>query len=144
MPLGKTLGQPPRKIAEQIVANLRIDDLCETPEIAGPGFINLKLRNDVLAKLTSEPRGTNASACRWPNARGRSSVDYSGPNVAKPMHVGHIRSTVIGDALARILRFTGNRCHRRQPVGEWGTQFGMICMGYKNFVDAAHSKQSRR
>jgi arginyl-tRNA synthetase len=137
MPLGKTLGQPPRKIAEQLVANLKIDDLCETPEIAGPGFINLKLRNDVLAKLTSEAARDERLGVPLAEHPRTIVVDYSGPNVAKPMHVGHIRSTVIGDSLARILRFTGNRVIGDNHVGDWGTQFGMILYGYKNFCDAA-------
>lgn len=137
MPLGKTLGQPPRKIAEQIVANLQIDDLCESPEIAGPGFINLKLRSDVLAKLTSEAARDERLGVPLVETPRTIVVDYSGPNVAKPMHVGHIRSTVIGDSLARILRFTGNRVIGDNHVGDWGTQFGMILYGYKNFCDAA-------
>jgi arginyl-tRNA synthetase len=137
MPLGKTLGQPPRKIAEQIVANLRIDDLCQTPEIAGPGFINLKLKNDVLAKHTSEAARDERLGVPLTATPRTYVVDYSGPNVAKPMHVGHIRSTVIGDALARILRFEGHRVVGDNHVGDWGTQFGMILYGYKNFVDAA-------
>jgi arginyl-tRNA synthetase len=135
MPLGKRLGRPPREVARQIVEHLRLGDLCQPPEIAGPGFINLRLRDDWLA-------GHLAAAVVDPRldvpavARPRTFViDYSAPNVAKPMHVGHIRSTVIGDALYRILKFLGHRTISDNHIGDWGTQFGMILYGYKHFVD---------
>jgi arginyl-tRNA synthetase len=137
MPLGKQLGEPPRDIAARIVEQLDVADLCESPEIAGPGFINLRLRDDWLAaQLTlarHDPRLTIA-ATRHPQTF---VVDYSSPNVAKPMHVGHIRSTVIGDALVRILKFLGHRTVSDNHLGDWGTQFGMIIYGFKNFVDRA-------
>jgi arginyl-tRNA synthetase len=108
MPLGKRLGRPPREVAAEIVGRLDVADLCQTPEIAGPGFINLRLRSDWLVKelsvaLMDERLGVPAAG------KPRTFVvDYSAPNVAKPMHVGHIRSTVIGDALCRTLRFLGH------------------------------------
>jgi arginyl-tRNA synthetase len=139
MPLQKILGKPPREIAEALVAKLDVSSWCETPEIAGPGFINLRLRNEFLAEQLKsaalDPRcGVGAVV-----ADGQLTfvIDYSGPNVAKPMHVGHIRSTVIGDALTRILRFLGHRVISDNHLGDWGTQFGMIIYGYKHFVDAA-------
>ena len=136
MPLAKQLGQPPREIAAKIVAGLDVADLCEPPEIAGPGFINLRLRDDWLAEQLSRGRRTTSGwASRRPSSRGRIVIDYSSPNVAKPMHVGHIRSTVIGDALCRMLRFLGHRVISDNHLGDWGTQFGMIIYGYKHFVD---------
>src|SRR5207248_3570149 len=117
-----------------IVARLKIDDLCEPPEVAGPGFINLQLKDGPLAAqlhaASADPR------LGVPEARERRRtyvIDYSGPNVAKPMHVGHIRSTVIGDALARTLRFLGHTVIGDNHIGDWGTQFGMIIFGYKHF-----------
>lgn len=136
MPLGKRLGKPPREVAAALVERLDVADLCETPEIAGPGFINLRLRDDLIAKqlkLASQDveRGGVASvATPWTYV-----LDYSSPNVAKPMHVGHIRSTVIGDSLYRVLRFLGHQTISDNHIGDWGTQFGMIIYGWKHFGD---------
>lgn len=141
MPLSKRLGKPARDVAAAIVERLRVDDLCQPPEIAGPGFINLRLKDKWLAgqlnSLVSDPRlGVQ------PAAKPRTYViDYSAPNVAKPMHVGHIRSTVIGDALCRTLSFLGHRVIGDNHIGDWGTQFGMIIYGYRNFRDAAAFQQ---
>ena len=135
MPLGKRLGKAPRELADQIVARLEVDDMCEPPEIAGPGFINLKLRSDWLAaRLQDAVKDTRLGVAPVETTR-TYVVDYSSPNVAKPMHVGHIRSTVIGDALCRILRFAGHRVISDNHLGDWGTQFGMIIYGYKHFRD---------
>ncbi len=138
MPLGKRIGKPPREIAAQIVAALDVAEFCEPPQIAGPGFINLKLKDVWLRAQLAE---TSADADRLgvsPAAAPRTIVvDYSSPNVAKPMHVGHIRSTVIGDALYRILKFLGHRTISDNHLGDWGTQFGMIIYGFKHFGDRA-------
>jgi arginyl-tRNA synthetase len=138
MPLGKQLGKPPREIAQQLIASLDVSDICETPEIAGPGFINLKLKSEfVLAQLKAMLADTEHLGVS-PAAEPRTLVlDYSAPNVAKPMHVGHIRSTVIGSALYRVLKELGHRVISDNHIGDWGTQFGMIIYGYKNFVDEA-------
>jgi len=136
MPLGKRLGRSPRDVAADLIARLDVADLCEPPQIAGPGFINLRLKTAWLAeqlggRLLDERLGIP------PVAAPRTYViDYSAPNVAKPMHVGHIRSTVIGDALNRTLRFVGHRVVSDNHLGDWGTQFGMILYGYKHFLDA--------
>jgi arginyl-tRNA synthetase len=137
MPLGKRLRRPPRQVAQEIVARLDVADLCTEPEIAGPGFINLRLREDYLA-------GRLAAALHDPRlgiapvaAPRTYVVDYSAPNVAKEMHVGHIRSTVIGDALCRTLRFLGHRAISDNHIGDWGTQFGMIIYGYRHLRDEA-------
>lgn len=142
MPLAKQHKQAPRDLALALVAKLDVADLCEPPEIAGPGFINLRVRTERLAEET-------ARLCRddrlgvAPVATPRTYiVDYSSPNVAKPMHVGHLRSTVIGHALYRVLSFLGHKVLSDNHVGDWGTQFGMIIYGYKNFRDDAAYRQA--
>ena len=136
MPLKARLQQNPREIAEKIVAALDVADICDPPEIAGPGFINLRLRTDwlqtALANDFADPR-MGVSVIADPKTY---LVDFSSPNVAKPMHVGHLRSSVIGDALCRILGFIGHRVLSDNHIGDWGTQFGMIIYGYKNFLNA--------
>ncbi|MEV8376865.1 arginine--tRNA ligase [Kribbella sp. NPDC056861] len=117
--LANSLGQPPRAIAQQLVDALDLTGVCEPAQIAGPGFINLTLLPSTLAAgvnepVTFAPRGE------------RVVVDYSQPNVAKQMHVGHLRSTVIGDALCNVLRYVGYDVIRQNHVGDWGTQFGMM------------------
>lgn len=134
MPLGKRLGKPPREVAREVVARLPWQDLCHEPEIAGPGFINLRLRDEALARWLSEAASDPRLGIA-PVARPRTYViDYSAPNVAKPMHVGHIRSTVIGDSLCRTLRFLGHRVISDNHLGDWGTQFGMILYGWKRGI----------
>jgi arginyl-tRNA synthetase len=137
MPLKKDLDRPPRDIAAHVVAATTLDDLCHAPEIAGPGFINLRLREDWMAAQLARALADERLGIE-PATRPRTIViDYSSPNVAKPMHVGHIRSTVIGDALRRTLRFLGHQVISDNHLGDWGTQFGMIIYGYKHFLDAA-------
>ena len=137
MPLGKQLGRPPREVAAEIVERLDVSDLCDSPEIAGPGFINLRLTDDTITdqinRAANDPR-LGVATVEKPRTY---IVDYSAPNVAKPMHVGHIRSTVIGDALCRTLRFLGHKAISDNHIGDWGTQFGMIIYGFRNFVDRA-------
>ncbi|WP_432944383.1 arginine--tRNA ligase [Kribbella sp. CA-253562] len=118
--LAKQLNQPPRKIAEQLTAHADLTDLCAPVEIAGPGFVNLTLLPSALAD------GVNTLARSLPSNGRRVVVDYSQPNVAKQMHVGHLRSTVIGDALCNVLRYAGYDVVRQNHVGDWGTQFGMM------------------
>jgi len=135
MPLAKRLSRPARDVAAEIVGRLSVDDLCLAPQVAGPGFINLTLRDDVLTARVNAAAGDPRLGIP-PVARPKTFViDYSAPNVAKPMHVGHIRSTVIGDSLCRTLRFLGHRVISDNHVGDWGTQFGMILYGYKHFRD---------
>ena len=136
MPLGKQLGKPPRQIAAEIIARVDLADMCHQPEIAGPGFINLRLRDQWLAERLAEAVADPRLAVPRTAQPRTIVIDYSAPNVAKPMHVGHIRSTVIGDALCRILRFLGHRVISDNHIGDWGTQFGMIIYGYKHFLDA--------
>ncbi|MEM8679445.1 MAG: arginine--tRNA ligase [Planctomycetota bacterium] len=137
MPLAKQLGKPPREVAAQIAEATELTDLCESVEIAGPGFINLKLRDQWLAAELNALRGdARCGVTATPQPR-KFVVDFSSPNVAKSMHVGHIRSTVIGDSLCRMLRFVGHDVISDNHLGDWGTQFGMIIYGYKHFVDEA-------
>jgi arginyl-tRNA synthetase len=124
--LAKQLGQPPRVIAEQIAQLLDINAICEPPTVAGPGFINLTLKpaylEAELSAIQSDPR-LGVAAAKIPK---RVVVDFSSPNIAKEMHVGHLRSTIIGDSIARILEFRGHDVLRLNHVGDWGTQFGML------------------
>ncbi|MFO0791696.1 MAG: arginine--tRNA ligase [Pirellulales bacterium] len=136
MPLGKRLGKPPREIAQQIIASLDVADCCDPPEIAGPGFINVRLQDAWLAEqLSATSRDAERLGVPAVTTPRTYVVDYSSPNVAKPMHVGHIRSTVIGDALCRILKFLGHHTISDNHLGDWGTQFGMIIYGVKHFGD---------
>jgi len=137
MPLKKELGQPPQQIARQIVAATDLADLCLPPEVAGPGFINLRLRDDWLKSQLNQAAHDDRLGIATAESPRSYVIDYSSPNVAKPMHVGHIRSTVIGDALCRTLRFLGHRVISDNHLGDWGTQFGMIIYGYKHFVNRA-------
>lgn len=142
MPLGKQLDRPPRDVAGEIVGQVELSDICDPPEIAGPGFINLRLKDQFLARqLTANVRDERLGV---PVADPPKTfvIDYSAPNVAKPMHVGHIRSTVIGDALYRTLQFLGHRAIGDNHLGDWGTQFGMIIYGWKHFRnEEAYQKQ---
>ncbi len=142
MPLGKRLGRPPREVAAEVIGRADLSDFCQTPEIAGPGFINLRLRDDWIAeRLTAAVYDDRLGVA--PVAKPRNYVvDYSAPNVAKPMHVGHIRSTVIGDCLVRVLRFLGHHVTSDNHIGDWGTQFGMILYGYKHFLDVEAYRQT--
>ncbi|MCH2181897.1 MAG: arginine--tRNA ligase [Mariniblastus sp.] len=135
MPMKGMLGEPPRKIAEQIVAKLEIDDLCHSVEIAGPGFINLKLDDSWLKQRLTEALPDPRLGVPLVDTPGTYVIDFSSPNVAKPMHVGHIRSTLIGDGLSKTLRFVGHRVITDNHLGDWGTQFGMIIYGYKHLVN---------
>ena len=137
MPLSKRLGRKPRDVADELVEQLELGDLCDVPEVAGPGFINLKLRDEFLYQSLRSMLGDSRCGVAEHGADRSIVIDFSSPNVAKPMHVGHIRSTVIGDALARSLRFLGYRVTTDNHLGDWGTQFGTIIYGYKHFGDPA-------
>jgi arginyl-tRNA synthetase len=126
MSLSKRLGQPPRAIAQTIVENLDVSELFETPEIAGPGFINLKFKAAYLNQQLAAMQRDDRLGVSPTNAPQKVVVDFSSPNIAKEMHVGHLRSTIIGDCIARILEFQGHNVLRLNHVGDWGTQFGML------------------
>jgi arginyl-tRNA synthetase len=137
MSLAKLLQMNPRAIASQIVDHLDLDDLCEPPEIAGPGFINLRLKTaylaDQLKAMQADPRLGVAPV----SAPQKVIVDFSSPNIAKEMHVGHLRSTIIGDSIARVQEFMGHDVLRLNHVGDWGTQFGMLITHLKEACPAA-------
>ncbi len=124
--LSKRLGQQPRAIASAIVEKLDVSDFCETPEIAGPGFINLKLKISYLEAQLNAIQADSRLGVPKTEAPKQEIVDFSSPNIAKEMHVGHLRSTIIGDSIARILEFQGHDVLRLNHVGDWGTQFGML------------------
>jgi arginyl-tRNA synthetase len=130
LPLAKPLKQAPRQIAGAIVEALQADpafiDLCLEPQIAGPGFINLTIRPECLAAEVSARLGDPRLGVPKVQSDAAVVVDFSSPNIAKEMHVGHLRSTIIGDSLARVLEFRGHRVLRLNHVGDWGTQFGML------------------
>ncbi|MCK4753512.1 MAG: arginine--tRNA ligase [Planctomycetes bacterium] len=127
MSLAKELKTNPRKLAEQVVEKLDLSDICDKPEIAGPGFINLRLKTEYLTARLLE---VNADAVRLGieeiSKPETVVVDFSGPNIAKQMHVGHLRSTIIGDCICRTLEFLGHKVIRQNHIGDWGTQFGML------------------
>ncbi|ARV57760.1 arginine--tRNA ligase [Nostocales cyanobacterium HT-58-2] len=126
LPLAKQLGQQPRAIAQQIVDKLDISDICKPPEVAGPGFINLKLQTEYLeAQLKAIQADPRLGVAPVKNPK-RVIVDYPSPNIAKEMHVGHLRPAVIGDCLSRIVEFVGHDVQRISHVGDWGTPFGML------------------
>ena len=131
MGLSKKLGKPPRAVAEAIIKTIEIDDICESPEIAGPGFINFRLKPEFLSRcLGAVPTARSSKTDRLgidpATDRETVVVDLCSPNLAKEMHVGHLRSTVIGDCVARVLEFQGHEVIRENHVGDWGTQFGML------------------
>ena len=125
MAIAKRLGRPPRELAEQVAATADLEGMA-TVDVAGPGFLNLTLDDGYLARAVADLRGDDRLGVPHATSRHRVALDYSHPNVAKEMHVGHLRSTVIGDALARLLRFYGHEVVARNHVGDWGTPFGML------------------
>jgi arginyl-tRNA synthetase len=156
MSLAKARKMNPRQLATDVLAKLDVSDVCEKVEIAGAGFLNFRLKNSALVKtLQSAVRGEHLffdsgtgvppGRCREglpPDANRRDArativIDFSSPNVAKPMHVGHIRSTGIGDTLQRTLRLLGHRVISDNHIGDWGTQFGKLLLGWKQILDRA-------
>lgn len=135
MLLAKREKTNPRAIAQKIVDAFVADGLCDSLEIAGAGFINFRIKPDSLARhfleLSSDPR------LGVPHAESKRKIviDFSAPNIAKPMHVGHIRSTILGDTLARIARFLGHEVVTDNHLGDWGTQFGKVIYGWKNLLN---------
>jgi arginyl-tRNA synthetase len=135
MSLAKARKLNPRQLAENVLVKLNVSDVCEKVEIAGAGFLNFRLKNSVLTQtLESAARGEHLFFSKAASPK-TIVVDFSSPNVAKPMHVGHIRSTGIGDALQRTLRLLGHRVISDNHIGDWGTQFGKLLLGWKQLLD---------
>jgi arginyl-tRNA synthetase len=133
--LGKQRSENPRDLADKILLQFDVGDLCEPPTVAGGGFINFALRADAVARKAGEVLRDERLGVAKAKSTRRIVIDFGSPNVAKPMHVGHIRSTVLGDALARIAQFLGHEVIRDNHIGDWGTQFGMVIYGWKNLLD---------
>jgi arginyl-tRNA synthetase len=126
LPLAKRLNRPPREVAAELAGHLSASDLIEQAEVSGPGFINLTLRDDWIAAQTTGELGDPRLDVPMADPGRTVVVDYSAPNVAKEMHVGHLRTTVVGDAVVRILEYLGHTVIKANHIGDWGTQFGML------------------
>ncbi|MDA0578161.1 MAG: arginine--tRNA ligase [Verrucomicrobia bacterium] len=135
LPLAKLLRQSPRKVAEAVVALAGEHPCVAKLEVAGPGFINVTLHNAALVEYLVRMEQSDALGVPQVGAGRTVVLDYSSPNVAKPMHIGHIRSTIIGSALDRLHRRLGYRVVADNHIGDWGTQFGILIKGYHHFVD---------
>ncbi|ESA32052.1 arginyl-trna synthetase [Leptolyngbya sp. Heron Island J] len=142
MSLAKQLKDKPRAIATKIVENLTIDDICEAPQIAGPGFINLKFKTDYLQTQLKAVYADDRLGVPTAAPALRTIVDFSSPNIAKEMHVGHLRSTIIGECIARTLEFLGHDVLRLNHVGDWGTQFGMLITHLRDVCPEATTEAS--
>jgi arginyl-tRNA synthetase len=139
--LGKQCAENPRKIAEAIVSRLEVAEISEQPSIAGAGFINFTLKREAVEKKIAEMLRDERLGVENVSSPRKIVVDFGSPNVAKPMHVGHIRSTFLGDALARIAQFLGHDLIRDNHIGDWGTQFGMVIWGWKNLLNLESLKR---
>jgi arginyl-tRNA synthetase len=128
MGLAKKLVQQPRSIAQSIVDNLDVAEVCEAPQIAGPGFINFTVKTSYLTTQLQAMHLDSRLGVAVADKPQRVVVDFSSPNIAKEMHVGHLRSTILGDCIARVLEFRGHDVLRLNHVGDWGTQFGMLIL----------------
>jgi arginyl-tRNA synthetase len=133
--LAKQRGEKPKDVAGKIFDELDVNDICRPPTVAGAGFINFSLRPEAVAEKTAELLKDERLGVAKAESLKRIVVDFGSPNVAKPMHVGHIRSIVLGDSLARIAAFLGQEVIRDNHIGDWGTQFGMVIWGWKNLLD---------
>ena len=137
MSLAKERKTNPRQLATEIVAKLDVSALCDKVEIAGPGFLNFRLKTNAVEE-TLQAQHKSAHPFVQPSTTPRTVVvDFSSPNVAKPMHVGHIRSTILGDSLARTLRLLGHKVVTDNHIGDWGTQFGKLIIGWKRHLNRA-------
>jgi len=137
MALAKKRGMNPRLLAEKVVDDLRLGDICQSVDIAGPGFLNFEIKSKVIEEALAaalKEKIPFVSPASEPQAI---IIDFSSPNVAKPMHVGHIRSTILGDSVARILRMLGHKVITDNHIGDWGTQFGMLILGWKTKLNKA-------
>ena len=139
MAAAKAMQCKPRELAETIVNHLELDDIATKSEIAGPGFINIHLDQQWLAKQLANATDDSRFGIAPAKTTQTVVIDYSSPNLAKEMHVGHLRSTIIGDAVARVLAFRGDKVIRQNHVGDWGTQFGMLIAELEDNLDSGAS-----
>lgn len=135
MTLAKARKMNPRQLATDVVAKLDVSRWCEAVEIAGAGFLNFRLKNDAVCEVLHGAQVGRHLFFSKTDAPRKVVVDFSSPNVAKPMHVGHIRSTILGDSLSRVLRLLGHHVTTDNHLGDWGTQFGMLLLGWKTVLD---------
>ncbi len=126
LPLAKKLGKAPREVAAEIVSHLDVGGVSDPPTVSGPGFVNFTLRPEWIAEATTTLLGDPRLGTPLTDAPLTVIVEYSSPNIAKEMHVGHLRTTIVGDAIARVTEFAGHHVIRDNHVGDWGTQFGML------------------
>src|SRR5512147_1606509 len=131
MALAKARKANPRQLAEQVKAALDVSEWCDAVDIAGAGFLNFRVKPAAIAQTLETARRGGHHFFQPASVPRTVVIDFSSPNVAKPMHVGHIRSTVLGDCLARTLRLLGHRVITDNHIGDWGTQFGMLIVGWK-------------
>lgn len=135
MVAAKALKKNPREVAASILTHLKVEDLCKAPTVAGAGFINFTVLDTALSDAVNQVgRDERLGVEAVPKPK-TIIIDFSSPNVAKPMHVGHIRSTILGDSLSRIARQLGHRVITDNHIGDWGTQFGKVIYGWKHFLD---------
>jgi len=145
MGLAKKLKTNPRKLAESVLEEVDLGDMCEPPEVAGPGFINLRLKPQYVAGqlLRINADGSDRLGIEAADDAQTIVVDFSSPNIAKEMHVGHLRSTIIGDAICRLLEFLGHNVIRQNHIGDWGTQFGRVILGLWHMCMAEKQEDKR-
>lgn len=132
MVLAKKIGMPPRELAAEIINQIDVDDISETPEIAGPGFINFKIQNSTILSRLDDILSSDRLGIEETTTPEKILIDFSSPNIAKPMHIGHIRSTIIGDCLRRVANFLGHDVIADNHIGDWGTPIGQVIYGWKN------------
>ena len=132
MVLAKKLGMPPRELAAKIIDQIDVDGISETPEIAGPGFINFKIQNSTIHSRLDDILSSDRLGIDESTTPEKILIDFSSPNIAKPMHIGHIRSTIIGDCLRRVANFLGHDVIADNHIGDWGTPIGQVIYGWKN------------
>ena len=135
MALAKGLGTAPRELAANIIELLEIEDICKEPEIAGPGFINFRINENEIESRINEIRKCSRLGVENTKDPEKILIDFSSPNIAKPMHIGHIRSTIIGDCLVRVGRFLGHEVIADNHIGDWGTPIGQVIYGWKNHLN---------
>lgn len=142
MAISKKRGLNPRQIAEKVVAHLDTSTLFESVDIAGPGFLNIKVKNKSIVDWMTQVFLNQTSLIPKTDKPSRVVIDFSSPNVAKPMHVGHIRSTILGDSLARIFKALGHEVITDNHLGDWGTQFGKLIYGWKHDLQIENLQHS--